>query len=254
MKFKMKFLLLCLAGMVSFTLFSAEKVVPRKRYRATFEARATKNVVPEDFRCQNAKLDYPGVELQFTDKKNRKYVRLARGSFFNLHSREFVPGLIEFYAGEGIKLVKLVPKNAEVRNVKIVPVKNDSNLAIPLDYRVSGQVRDFFLTPGKIGEAVYDVCDGKIYGDPFPIQGGKRYRLTVNGYAGVTRALRVGVEFYTHDRGGKAATVRSSRTQIQIGGKKQQVVYDFKAPDKASWMRVTMMWGFVKSYKVEAIQ
>lgn len=250
----MRFLLLFLAFAAGFELFSAVSVIPRKRYRATFEARATKNVVPEEFRCQNAKLDYPGVELQFTDKKNRKYVRLARGSFFNLHSREFVPGLIEFYAGEGIKLVKLVPKNAEVRNVKIVPVQNNSNLAIPLDYRVSGQVRDFFLTPGKIGEAVYDVCDGKIYGDPFPIQGGKRYRLTVNGYAGVTRALRVGVEFYTHDRGGKAATVRSSRTQIQIGGKKQQVVYDFKAPDKASWMRVTMMWGFVKSYKVEAIQ
>ena len=254
MKFKMKFLLLCLAGMVSFTLFSAEKVVPRKRYRATFEARATKNVFPEDFRCQGAKLDYPGVDLQFTDRKNRKYVRMQRGSFFNLHSKNFVPCSIEFYAGEGINMVKLVPKNAEIRNFKLVPVTSDGNLAIPLDYRVSGQVRDFFLTPGKIGEAVYDVCDGKIYGDPFPIQGGKRYRLTVNGYAGVTRALRVGVEFYTHDRGGKAATVRSSRTQIQIGGKKQQVVYDFKAPDKASWMRVTMMWGFVKSYKVEAIQ
>ncbi len=229
-------------------------VVPRQRYRATFEARATKNIFPEEFRCQNAKLDYPGVELQFTDKKNRKYVRMARGNFFNLHSKEFVPGAIEFYAGEGIKFVKLVPKNAEIRNFKLIPVTEESNLAIPLDYRVSGQVRDFFLTPGKNGEAVYDVCDGKIYGDPFPIEGGKRYRLTVNGYTGVARPLRAGVEFYTHDRGGKAATVRGSRTQIQIRGKNQQVVYNFKAPDKATWMRVTMMWGFVKSYKVEEIQ
>ena len=142
---KMRFLLLFFALLSTVELFSAVSVIPRKRYRATFEARATKNVVPEEFRCQNAKLDYPGVELQFTDKKNRKYVRLARGSFFNLHSREFVPGAIEFFAGEGIKLVKLVPKNAEVRNVKIVPVKNNSNLAIPLDYRVSGQVRELRL-------------------------------------------------------------------------------------------------------------
>ena len=230
------------------------EVTPRQRYKAVFEARATKNIFPEEFRCQGLKLDYPGVELQFTDKKNRKYVRMQKGSFFNLHSREFVPGVIEFYAGEGIKMVKLVPKNAEVRNFKLVPVQGESNLAIPLDYRVSGQVRDFYLTPGTIGEAVYDVCDGKIYGDPFPIEGGKRYRLTVNGYTGVARPLRVGVEFYTHDRGGKGATVRSSRTQIQIKGKNQQVIYNFKAPDKATWMRVTMMWGFVKSYKVEAIQ
>lgn len=252
----MKFSILLLLSLLFLPLFAQHRaaVVPRQRYRATFEARATKNIFPEEFRCQNAKLDYPGVELQFTDKKNRKYVRMARGNFFNLHSKEFVPGAIEFYAGEGIKMVKLVPKNAEIRNFKLVPVKKESNLAIPLDYRVSGQVRDFFLTPGKTGEALYDVCDGKIYGDPFPIEGGKRYRLTVNGYTGVARPLRAGVEFYTHDRGGKGATVRSSRTQIQIRGKNQQVVYNFKAPDKATWMRVTMMRGFVKSYKVEEIQ
>lgn len=250
----MKYIFSLLTLLTCVTVCHAESVVPRQRYRATFEARATKNIFPEDFRCQGVKLDYPGVELRFTDKKNRKYVRMARGNFFNLHSKEFVPGAIEFYAGEGIKMVKLVPKHAEVRNVKIVPVKGESNLAVPLDYRVSGQVRDFFLTPGKIGEAVYDVCDGKIYGDPFPIKGGKRYCLTVNGFSGVVRALRIGVEFYTHDRGGKKDTVKSSRTQIQLGGKKQQVVYNFKAPEKARWMRVTMTWGFVKSYKVEEIQ
>lgn len=250
----MKHIFFLLTLLICVTVCHAESVVPRQRYRATFEARATKNIFPEEFRCQGVKLDYPGVELRFTDKKNRKYVRLARGNFFNLHSKEFVPGAIEFYAGEGIKMVKLVPKYAEVRNVKIVPVKGESNLAVPLDYRVSGQVRDFFLTPGKIGEAIYDVCDGKIYGDAFPVEGGKRYRLTVNGYAGVARALRAGVEFYTHDRGGKNATVRGSRTQIQIKGKSQQVVYNFKTPEKTRWMRVTLMWGFVKSYKVEEIQ
>ena len=254
MKFKMKFLLCFLVCAVGSGLFSAEKVVPRKRYRAVFEARATKNVFPEDFRCQGAKLDYPGVELQFTDKKNRKYVRLARGSFFNLHSKNFVPCSIEFYAGEGINMVKLVPKNAEIRNFKLVPVTSDGNLAIPLDYRVSGQVRDYFLTPGEIGKAVYDVCDGKIYGDPIPVEGGKRYRLTVEGYAGYKRALRAGLEFYTHDRGGKNATVRGSRTQIGIGGKNEQVVYNFMTPPKTRWLRVTVMWGYVKSYKVEAIQ
>ena len=254
MIFKIKFLLLCLAGVVSFTLFSAEKVLPRKRYRATFEARATKNVFPEDFRCQGVKLDYPGVDLRFTDAKNRRYVRMQRGSFFNLHSKDFTPGAIEFYAGEGIKMVKLVPKNAEVRNVKIIPVKDERNLAIPLDYRVSGQVRDYFLTPGEIGKAVYDVCDGKIYGDPIPVEGGKRYRLTVNGNAGYKRALVVGLEFYNHDRGGKSATVRGSRSQIRINGKNDQVVYNFVTPAKTRWVRVTMMWGYVKSYKVEAVQ
>ena len=250
----MKFLLLFLVGVVGVSLFSAEKVLPRKRYRATFEARATKNVFPEDFRCQGVKLDYPGVDLQFTDAKDRKYVRMQRGSFFNLHSKDFVPCAIEFYAGEGIKMVKLVPKNAEVRNVKIVPVNSSGNLAIPLDYRVSGQVRDYFLTPGAIGKAVYDVCDGKIYGDPIPVEGGKRYRLTVEGNAGYKRGLVVGLEFYNHDRGGKSATVRGSRSQIRINGKSNKVVYNFMTPEKTRWLRVTMMWGYVKSYKVEAIQ
>lgn len=246
-------MVLCLCGMM-LPLFAKYKVTPRQRYRATFEARATKNIFPEEFRCQGVKLDYPGVSLQFTDSKNRKYVRMARGNFFNLHSKEFVPCAIEFYAGEGIKMVKLVPKYAEVRNVKIVPVEGESNLAVPLDYRVSGQVRDFYLTPGGIGKGIYDVCDGKIYGDPIPISGGKRYRLTVNGYAGTARGLRMGVEFYTHDRGGRKASVRSSRTQIRITGKKKQVVYNFVAPEKARWMRITMMWGYVRNYKVEEIQ
>ena len=246
-------IVLFLCGMM-LPLFAKYKVVPRQRYRATFEARATKNIFPEEFRCQGVKLDYPGVSLQFTDSKNRKYVRMARGNFFNLHSKEFVPCAIEFYAGEGIKMVKLVPKYAEVRNVKIVPVEGESNLAIPLDHRVSGQIRDYFITPGEGGEAVFDVCKGKIYGDPIPVEGGRRYRLTVYGYTGVSRALRAGLEFYTHDRGGRGATVRGSRTQIQIGGKNQQVIYNFKTPANTRWLRVTMMWGFVRSYKVEEIQ
>ena len=251
----MKKYILLLLTLSFLPLFAQHRaaVVPRQRYRATFEARATKNIFPEEFRCQNAKLDYPGVELQFTDKKNRKYVRMARGHFFNLHSSNFVPGAIEFYAGEGIKLVKLLPQHAVVRKVKLLPVTDENNLAIPLDYRVSGQVRDFYLTPGKTGDAIYDVCSGKIYGDPLPVEGGQRYRLTVNGYAGVSRALRIGVEFYNHDRGGRTSTVKSSRTQIQINGKQTQCVYIFRTPEKARWMRATMRWGFVKSYKIEKI-
>lgn len=246
-------IVLFLCGMM-LPLFAKYKVVPRQRYRATFEARATKNIFPEEFRCQGVKLDYPGVSLQFTDSKNRKYVRMARGNFFNLHSKEFVPCAIEFYAGEGIKMVKLVPKYAEVCNVKIVPVEGESNLAVPLDYRVSGQVRDFYLTPGGIGKGIYDVCFGKIYGDPIPVEGGKRYRLTVYGYAGVSRALRAGLEFYTHDRGGRGATVRGSRTQIQIKGKNKQVIYNFKTPAKTRWLRVTVIRGFVKNYTLEEIK
>lgn len=230
------------------------KVTPRKRYRAEFEARATGQVFPEEFRHQGVKLKYAGVELCFTDRKGRKFVRMARGSFFNLHSRKFVPCSIEFYAGEGVKLVKLVPNNAQIRNFRLVPVTGVSNLAIPLNHNITGQIRDFYVTPGDGDNSVFDVCDGKVYGDPIPISGGKRYRLTVNGYAGTARGLRMGVEFYTHDRGGRKASVRSSRTQIRITGKKKQVVYNFVAPEKARWMRITMMWGYVRNYKVEEIQ
>ncbi len=243
----------CLCGMI-LPVFAKYKVAPRKRYRFEFEARATGKIFPEEFRCQGVKLDYPGVRMEFTDNKNRKMVRLARGCFFHVHSREFVPGAIEFYAGEGIRYVKLVTKDAEVRNVKLVPVEAGSNIAIPLDHRVSGQIRDYFITPGEGGEAVFDVCKGKIYGDPIPVEGGRRYRLTVYGYTGVSRALRAGLEFYTHDRGGRNSTVRGSRTQIQIKGKNQQVIYNFKTPANTRWLRVTMMWGFVRSYKVEEIQ
>ena len=229
------------------------KVVPRQRYRLEFEARAVKNIYPEEFRCYGVKLEYPGVEMNFTDSKGRKYVRLAKGSFFNLHSGEFVPGVIEFYAGEGVKKVTLTPRDAEIRNARLVPVNGEKNLAIPLDYRRSGQIRDYFITPGVPGKAVFDVCDGKIYGDPIPIRGGKRYRLTVDGYAGYRRGLTMGLEFYTHDRGGTKAAVRGSRAQIRINGKSRHLTYNFVVPERAKWLRVTLMWGYVLDYKVEEI-
>ena len=241
------------AFLLAFTLFSAEKVVPRQRYRAEFEIRATKNVYPADFRHQGVKLEYPGLHLQFVDGKGRKLTRLARGDFFNVHSREFVPGAIEFYAGEGVKYVKPVARNAEFRNFKIVPVPPKENLAIPLDCRVSGQIRDYFITPGEPGKAFFDVTVGKIYGDLVPITGGKRYQLTVSGYQGF-RAMVIGLEFYTHDRGGKSSTVRASRSQIRIGGRKQKLDYTFLAPAKARWVRATMMWGVVRDYQIREVK
>ena len=229
--------------------FAAFRVVPRQRYRAEFEIRATENIYPEDFRHQGVKLEYPGLHLQFTDGKGRKLTRLGRGDFFNVHSDKFVPGAIEFYAGEGVKYVKPVLRNAEFRNFKIVPVPPKENLAITLDSRVSGQIRDYFITPGAPGKAIFDVCNGKIYGDLMPITGGKRYKLTIIGYGGY-RSMVVGLEFYTHDRGGKSSTVRASRSQIRVGGRQQKLDYTFLAPEKARWLRVTMMWGFVQDYQV----
>ena len=233
--------------------FAAYRVVPRQRYRAEFEIRATKNVYPADFRHQGVKLEYPGLHLQFVDGKDRKLTRLGRGDFFNAHSDKFVPGAIEFYAGEGVKFVKPVARNAEFRNFKIVPVPPKDNLAIPLDCRVSGQIRDYFITPGEPGKAIFDVCNGKIYGDLIPITGGKRYKLTVIGYQG-SRNLVMGLEFYTHDRGGKSSSVKASRSQIRIGGRKQKLDYTFLAPEKARWLRVTMMWGFVRDYQVREVK
>ena len=250
----MRSFLLTLAIFSTFAVFSAEKLVPRKRYRAEFEIRATKNVYPEDFRHQGVKLDYPGLLLQFVDGKGRKLTRMARGNFFNVHCREFVPGAIEFYTGEGVKNVKPIAKNAEFRNFRVVPVPEQENLAIPLDYRVSGQIRDYFITPvGEPGKAIFDICNGKIYGDLIPITGGKRYKLTVIGYQG-HRNLVMGLEFYTHDRGGKSSSVKASRSQIRIGGRKQSLDYTFLAPAKARWLRVTMMWGFVRDYQVRAVK
>ena len=249
----MKIFMAMLALLSAFTLFSAEKLVPRQRYRAEFEIRATKNVYPADFRHQGVKLEYPGLHLQFVDGKGRKLTRLGRGDFFNVHSDKFVPGAIEFYTGEGVKHVKPVARNAEFRNFRIVPVSPQENLAITLDCRVSGQMRDYFITPGKPGEAIFDVCDGKIYGDLIPITGGKRYKLTVIGYKGV-RDMVIGLEFYTHDRGGKSSTVRASRSQIRIGGRKQRLDYTFLAPEKARWLRVTMMRGFVQDYQVREVK
>ena len=249
----MRSLMLILTLFSTFAVFSAGNLTPRKRYRAEFEIRATKNVYPEDFRCQGVKLDYPGLLLQFVDGKGRKLTRMARGNFFNVHSREFVPGAIEFYTGEGVKHVKPIAKNAEFRNFRIVPVPPQENLAIPLDYRVSGQIRDYFITPGDPGKAIFDVWQGKIYGDLIPITGGKRYHLTVIGYA-VQRSVIIGLEFYTHDRGGKSASVRSSRAQIRISGRQQKLDYTFLVPAKARWLRVTMARGVIKDYQVREIK
>ena len=250
---QMKNLMLMLVLSWTFMLFAAEKVVPRQRYRAEFEIRATKNVYPADFRHQGVKLEYPGLHLQFVDGKGRKFTRLGRGDFFNVHSSEFVPGAIEFYTGEGVRHIKTVTRNAEIRNFRIVPVPPKENLAITLDCRVSGQIRDYFITPGEPGKAFFDVTVGKIYGDLIPITGGKRYKLTVIGYKGA-RDMVIGLEFYTHDRGGKSSSVRASRSQIRIGGRKQRLDYTFLAPAKARWLRATMTRGVVQDYQVREVK
>ena len=246
---KQLLLLLCAA----FSLCAAEKVVPCRRYRADFEIRATAKCYPLDWFCINVPVKYPNAELVFLSDKN-KPVRHFRVTRYHVFTDKFTAGSFEFYPPEGTAAVRLRSNGAEVRNFRVTPVEPGKNLAVPLDYRVSGQFIHVEITPGKDGSAVYDTTAGNMYFYPVPVEPGAKYRLTVHGHKGdKPTGLVIRLTFFA-DSNSPKSKVSGNKEPMRIGGKNDKFTTTFKVPENARWFQLFCMWGLVYDYQLEKIQ
>jgi hypothetical protein len=237
----------------AFSLCAAEKVVPGQRYRADLEIRAKAKCYPLDWFCINVPVKYPNAELVFLNENN-KPVRHFRPYRYHAFSAKFVPASFEFYPPEGTAAVRLRSNGAEVRNFRVTPAGPGKNLAVPLDYRVSGQFIHVEITPGKDGSAVYDATAGNIYFYPVPVEPGAKYRLTVNGHKGdKPTGLVIRLTFYANGNSSKSR-VSGSKEPMRIGGNHSTFTTTFLVPEKARWFQLFCMWGLVYDYQLEKIQ
>ena len=242
----------CLAAVL--TLSAADfPVKPYQRYRADFEIRAKAKCYPLDWFCINVPVKYPNAELVFLSGKN-KPVKHFRSFRYHAFSARFAPGSFEFYPPEGTVSVRLRSNGAEVRNFRVTPVEPGKNLAIPLDYRVSGQFIHVEITPGKDGSAVYDTTTGNMCFYPVPVEPGAKYRLTVHGYKGdKSTGLVIRTSFFANGNSPNSK-VSGNKDPMRIGGKHSTFTTTFLVPEKARWFQLFCMWGLVYDYQLEKIQ
>ena len=254
MRISESLLLILLLGCASaFPLDAAEKVVPYQRYRAEFEIRAAEKVYPLDWFCIGVNVKYPNAELVFQNAKG-KAVHQFRVMRFHAFSDSFAPGAIEFYVPEGAAKVVLRKNGVELRNFRVVPVPAGENLALPADYRISGQFTKNEITPGKDGSGIFDCTTGGISFYPVPVEPGAKYRLTVNGAKGdKSSGLVIRTSFYRNGNSEKSQ-VAGNKEPMRIGGKKKSFTTTFRVPENARWFRLFCMWGIVYDYRLEKIQ
>ena len=237
----------------AFSLGAAEKIVPCRRYRAEFEIRVAGKYYPLDWFCIGVNVTYPNAELVFHNEKG-KTVHQFRAMRFHAFSDSFTQGTIEFYVPEGAAKVVLRKNGVELRNLRIVPVPAGKNLALPTDYRISGQFTKNEITPGKDGSGVFDCTTGGISFYPVPVEPGAKYRLTVNGGKGDKSTGLVIRTYFFRNGNSVKSLVYGSKEPMRIGGKKTSFTTTFRVPENARWFRLFCMWGIVYDYRLEKIQ
>lgn len=271
----MKQLLLLLCVLSVFSLF-AQPVTPRKRYRADFEIRTIGPAYPQDWFCQGVKLEkpeaaetaagakkkkkekafaYPGFSIRFADAKKKEVKVSEKRPYYLAFSEKFVPGSFEFYAPDGAAEMVLHKSGVIVRNLKLteIPVKKD--LALPLDYHITGPSRNAVISVNPDGTVIFDVsANGVVETLSVPVKGGKRYRLTVRG----ARGFRQGKEsslliryYFRQTAGGKS--ISSNKEGLRTGNPAKPFVYEILAPKNARWFSLWVMWGKFLDYKLEEL-
>jgi len=237
----------------AFSLGAAEKIVPCRRYRAEFEIRVAGKYYPLDWFCIGVNVTYPNAELVFQNAKG-KTVHQFRAMRFHAFSDSFTQGTIEFYVPEGAAKVVLRKNGVELRNLRIVPVPAGKNLALPVDYRISGQFVKNEIAPGKDGSGIFDCTTGNICFYPVPVEPGAKYRLTVNGAKGDKSSGLVIRTYFFRNGNSEKSLVAGNKEPMRIGGKKTSFTTTFRVPENARWFRLFCMWGIVYDYRLEKIQ
>ena len=252
--FMKKFLLLlCLAAV--FPLL-AYPLVPGKRYRADFEMKTIHPAYPEDWYCQNLKFNYPGVSFRFANSKGKELRRLNFKSpyymsFFNNFNKES----FEFYAPDNAAKLVLRKSGVIIRNFKLTEVTPGENIALPLNHRVAGQLRNAEITLTANGKAIFDTSiNGVVESMPVRVEGGQRYRLTITGGKGTRNgkgsSLLIRYYFYKASTG---KSISSNKEAIRTSNPNKPMKYEFRAPKDAKWFTIWCMWAKLYDFKLEKI-
>ncbi len=254
----MKKFLLLLMVVLSAVCLDANPVTPRKRYRADFEARTIHKAYPQDWFCQGVKLDkaeYPGISFRFVNAKNREVRPAVKRPYYLVFSDKFTPGSFEFYAPDDAAKLMLLKSGVVVRNLKVTEVPIGKDLALPTDYHVTGPARNAVISVNPDNTVVFDVgANGVVETLSVPVDGGKRYRLTVYGgrsFRGGKRSSLLVRYYFRKTAEGKP--VSSNKEALRIANPAKPLVYDILAPKGAKWFSLWCMWGNFHSYKLEAL-
>lgn len=253
----MKKLLLLLCALSVFSLF-AQEIAPRKRYRADFEARTIHKALPLDWFCQGVKLDkmeYPGISFRFFNAKKKEVRPADKRPYYLVFSDKFTPGSFEFYAPDGAVKLALLKSGVVVRNLKITEVPVGKDVALPVDYRVTGPARNAVISINPDKTVVFDVsANGVVETLSVPVKGGKRYRLTVYGGRGYRLGKRSSllVRYYFR-KTADGKSVSSNKEALRISNPEKPLVYEILAPKDARWFSLWCMWGKFLSYKLEEL-
>ena len=253
----MKKLLLFLCALSVFSLF-AQPVTPRKRYRADFEVRTIKAAYPLDWFCQGVKFEkekYPGISFRFYNAKKKEVKYGPKSPYYVAFSEKFVPGSFEFYAPDGAAEIGLLKSGVIVRNLKLTEIPVGNNLALPVDYHITGPVRNAMISINPDGTVVFDVsASGVVETLSVPVKGGKRYRLTIRGARGYHQGKLSSllVRYYFRKTAGGEA-VSKNKESLRVGNPAKPLSYEILAPKDAKWFSIWCMWGKLLDYKLEEL-
>ena len=255
----MRQLLLLFCALSVLSLF-AQPLTPRKRYRADFEVRTIHAAYPQDWFCQGVKFtkpqpDYPGISFRFKTAGGKEVKPAAKRPYYVVFSEKFVPGSFEFYAPDNAAKLVLMKSGVVVRNLKVTEVPTGKDLALPVDYHVTGPSRNAVISVNPDNTVVYDVAaNGVVETLSVPVKGGKRYRLTVRGERGFRqgKASSLLVRYYFRKTAdGKA--ISNNKESLRVGNPAKPLVYEILAPKDAKWFSLWVMWGKFLGYKLEEL-
>lgn len=242
---------------LSVTQLCAYPLTPRKRYRAEFEMKAIKPAYPEDWYCQNLKFKYPGVSFRFANAKGKELRKMIfKAPYYMSFSNDFTREQFEFYAPDKAAKLVLRKSGVVIRNFKLVEVPVGENVALPVNYRVGGQLRNAEITVKPDGSAIIDTSvNGVVESMPIAIEGGRNYRLTVRGNRGTrggkNSALLTRYYFYKASNGNRPFS--SNKQAIRTANPNKPIIYEFKAPEGAKWFTIWCMWGKFCGYTLEKL-
>ena len=254
----MKQLLLLFCALSVLSLL-AQPVTPRKRYRADFEVRTIHASHPFDWYCQGVKFDkknnYPGISFRFVNAKKKEVSPSAKPPYYIASGNKFVPGSFEFYAPDGAAELVMRKAGVIVRNFKLTEIPVEKNIALPVNPRINGPVRNAAISINPDQTVVFDVAaNGVVETLSVPVKGGKRYRLTVVGSAGFRggKASSLLVRYYFR-KTAAGKPISSNKESLRTKNPAKPLVYEILAPQDAKWFSLWCMWGKFHSYKLEEL-
>ena len=250
---KKSLMLLCLLAALPLLAYP---LVPGKRYRADFEMKTIHPAYPEDWYCQGLVFPYPGVSFRFANKKGKELRHLIfRAPYYMSFFNQFNKESFEFYAPDNAEKLVLRKNGVIIRNFKLTEVTPGTNFALPINHRVTGQLRNAEISVTADGKAILDTSiNGVVETMPVPVEGGQRYRLTISGGRGTRggKGSSLLIRYYFY-KGSTGKSFSSNKEAIRTANPNKPMKYEFRAPEGAKWFTIWCMWAKMYDFKLEKI-